>query len=114
MIREAGKEPRTDLTEIAGVLRENRDALSDLEGAVLSGIAASLVEAADRMVELVDRQEKSRPADWIDAEQMAARLGITKDAFQKVTAKTDLPRHHLTEKKPLYNVHEVDEWLMNR
>lgn len=36
------------------------------------------------------------------------------DSFEKIVAKTDIPKHRLTERVILYNRAELDAWLMGR
>jgi hypothetical protein len=49
----------------------------------------------------------------MDAEQTAAYLADrSRDSFDKVAP--SLPKHYLTERRPLYNRREIDEWLMGR
>jgi hypothetical protein len=48
----------------------------------------------------------------VDAEGARLHLKRTKKQFERIAPK--LPRHYVSERGILYNVREIDEWLMNR
>jgi hypothetical protein len=49
----------------------------------------------------------------VDREGIRAHLaGRTEDQFEKIAS--EVPKHYLSERVALYNLLEVDEWLMCR
>jgi hypothetical protein len=49
----------------------------------------------------------------MDAEQNDSYLtDRIRDSFGKVAP--SLPKHYLTERRPPYNLRDIDEWLMDR
>jgi hypothetical protein len=44
----------------------------------------------------------------------ARYLGKSPDAFEKVVARGEVPRHYLTERNILFSRTELDAWLMSR
>ena len=102
-----------DLTAVARDMREAKGVLSAVETEALVGVARVLSETAESLARTAERMEAMRPAEWMDAEQAAAYLADrSKDSFDKVAPM--LPKHYLTERRPLYNRREIDEWLMSR
>jgi hypothetical protein len=53
-----------------------------------------------------------RREEWVDAEGARLHLKRTRKQFEKIAPR--LPRHYLSERGILYNVKELDEWLMSR
>jgi hypothetical protein len=99
-----------DMAAVARSMREAKDVLSLVETRTLVGV---LSEAAESLARTAERLEAMRPAEWMDAEQAAAYLADrSRDSFDKVAP--SLPKHYLTERRPLYNRRELDEWLMGR
>ena len=110
---EAGDLGRQDLAAVARSMQEAKGALSAVEAEALVGIAKVLAETADSLARTAERLDAMRPAEWMDAEQTAAYLADrSRDSFDKVAPM--LPKHCLTERRPLYNRREIDEWLMSR
>jgi len=106
----AGEE---NLTAVAREMRETKGILSTVEMRALAGVAGVLAEAAESLARTAERLEAMRPTEWMDAEQTAAYLADrSRDSFDKVAP--SLPKHYLTERRPLYNRREIDEWLMSR
>ncbi len=102
-----------DLSAVAKGMREAKDVLSEVETRTLVGVAGVLSETAESLARTAERLEALRPAEWMDAEQVAAYLADrSRDSFDKVAP--SLPKHYLTERRPLYNRREIDEWLMSR
>ena len=102
-----------DLAAVARDMREAKGVLSAVETEALVGVARMLSETAESLARTAERLEAMRPAEWMDAEQAAAYLADrSRDSFDKVAP--SLPKHYLTERRPLYNRREIDEWLMSR
>lgn len=102
-----------DLAEVARGMRDAKGILSEVEIQALSGVASVLAETAESLARTADRLEMMRPTEWMDAEQAAAYLADrSRDSFDKVAP--SLPKHYLTERRPLYNRREIDDWLMSR
>ncbi len=106
--------PAPEVPSAIQALTEAREALRGFETTALAGVAQTLSGVAESLSETAERIESSRPAMWMDSEQAAAYLGKTRHAFNKILAETDLPRHYLTPRSPLFNRREIDEWLMGR
>jgi hypothetical protein len=102
-----------DLAAVARGMREAKVVLSQVETQALAGVASVLAETAESLARTAERLEAMRPSEWMDAEQTAAYLADrSRDSFDKVAP--SLPKHYLTERRPLYNRREIDEWLMGR
>jgi hypothetical protein len=102
-----------DLAAVAREMREAKGVLSAVETQALAGVASMLAETAENLASTAERLEAMRPSEWMDAEQTAAYLADrSRDSFDKVAP--SLPKHYLTERRPLYNRREIDEWLMGR
>lgn len=102
-----------DLPAVVRDMREAKGVLSEAETRTLVGVASVLAEAAESLARTAERLESMRPAEWMDAEQAAVYLANrSRDSFDKVAP--SLPKHYLTERRPLYNRQEIDEWLMGR
>jgi hypothetical protein len=102
-----------DLAAVARSMREAKGVLSEVEIRTLVGVAGVLSETAESLARTAERLEAMRPVEWMDAKQAAAYLADrSRDSFDKVAP--SLPKHYLTERRPLYNRREIDEWLMSR
>jgi len=102
-----------DLVAVAWEMREAKGVLSAVETRALAGVASMLAETAENLARTAERLEAMRPSEWMDAEQTAAYLADrSRNSFDKVAP--SLPKHYLTERRPLYNRREIDEWLMGR
>ncbi|MGF1471712.1 MAG: hypothetical protein ACFB50_08235 [Rubrobacteraceae bacterium] len=94
-------------------MREAKEMLSAVEAQALVGVASVLAETAESLARTAECLEAMQPSEWMDAEQAAAYLADrSRDSFDKVAP--SLPKHYLTERRPLYNRREIDEWLMSR
>lgn len=110
---EGGTGGAEDLAAVAQDMCEAKEVLSAIETRALAGIVGMLAETAESLARTADRLEAMRPTEWMDAEQAAAYLADrSRDSFDKVAPY--LPKHYLTERRPLYNRREIDEWLMGR
>jgi hypothetical protein len=99
--------------EVKRTLEEGREILRGLEGTALAGVAAQLSTAAESLAETAAVLHKIRPGLWVDREGIRAHLARrTEDQFEKIAA--EVPKHYLSERVALYNVLEVDEWLIGR
>lgn len=102
-----------NLADVARSMREAKDVPSAVETRTLVGGAGVLSETAESLARTAERLEALRSVEWMDAEQLAAYLADrSRDSFDKVAP--SLPKHYLTERRPLYNRREIDEWLMSR
>jgi excisionase family DNA binding protein len=102
------------LSETARGLEEAKRILASLEAQALSGVAATLAEAAESLSNTARELKMIAPDEWISAEEAAAYLKRTPKAFEKVVAAGEIPRHYLTERVILFSRKELDEWLMGR
>ena len=101
------------LVEVARTLEEAREILRGFEGTALAEVAAQLSTAAESLAETAAVLHKIRPGFWVDREGIRAHLARrTEDQFEKIAA--EVPKHYLSERVALYNILEVDEWLMSR
>ncbi len=115
--RGAGAEmDRADrLVEVSRDVAAVREVLRGAEERTLAEIAVVLAEAAESVARAVEAAREAQPGAWMDSKQAAAYLaGRTEDSFEKIVAKTDIPKHRLTERVILYNRAELDAWLMSR
>lgn len=102
-----------DLATVSRSMREAKEMLSAVEAQALVGVASVLAETAESLARTAECLEAMQPSEWMDAEQAAAYLADrSRDSFDKVAP--SLPKHYLTERRPLYNRREIDEWLMSR
>jgi hypothetical protein len=103
------------LVEVSRDVAAVREVLRGAEERTLAEIAAVLAEAAESVARAVEVAREAQPGAWMDSKQAAAYLaGRTEDSFEKIVAKTDIPKHRLTERVILYNRAELDAWLMGR
>lgn len=103
------------LVEVSRDVAAVREVLRGAEERTLAEIAAVLAEAAESVARAVEAAREAQPGAWMDSKQAAAYLaGRTEDSFEKIAAKTDIPKHRLTERVILYNRAELDAWLLNR
>lgn len=92
-----------------------REVLRGAEERTLAEIAVVLAEAAETVARAVEAAREVQPGAWMDSKQAAAYLANrTEDSFEKIAAKTDIPKHRLTERVILYNRAELDAWLLSR
>jgi hypothetical protein len=103
------------LVEVAQTLEVARDALRDYEVAALTGIAATLAEAARSLVHTARELREISREEWMTPEQAARHLNCTSTkAFHEVVAKEGVPRHYISDRLPRYSRSELDVWLANR
>ena len=106
-----------DLSGLAASAREVadlREAVDVLEARALAEIAGAMAVTLERIAGVVERLERMQPAEWMNSKQAAAYLGKTDDAFEKLVAAGEIPRHRLGERGYLYNRAEIDESIMER
>lgn len=99
---------------MATALKDSQELLRGFEHTALATTAQMLSETAQSLAETQEKQEKMRVQEWMDSEGCAAYLGKSRDALEKIKAQTDIPRHYLTGRAPMFNRREVDEWLLSR
>lgn len=103
------------LVEVSRDVAAVREVLRGAEERTLAEIANVLAEAAESVARAVEAAREAQPGTWMDSKQAAAYLaGRTEDSFEKISTKTDIPKHRLTERVILYNRAELDAWLMGR
>ena len=103
------------LLDTARRLQEARRTLQGVESAALSGTAAVLVEAAERLSRTAKDLADMQALEWMTAEQAASYLGFESvAAFEKVVARERIPKHYVSARAPRYNRVELDAWLMDR
>ncbi len=98
--------------EVARTLSETRDALRQYETSALSDVARTLSEVAESLAQTTKELAVIGREEWVDAEGARLHLKRTKKQFEKIAPR--LPRHYVSERGILYNVRELDEWLMDR
>lgn len=125
MIREPAGKPSEIGFRSARALKEANEALRDLEGVVAADVMRLLSETTANVQEAVEGLQRSRPEDWLTPEMLARRWGydvpedgpgkkLAVEAFEKVAAAEGVPYHRLSPRRKLYNVREVDAWLLGR
>lgn len=108
-----GKEDRaTSSVEVARTLSETREALRQFETSALSDVARTLSEVAESLAQTTRELASIRREEWEDAEGIRLHLKRTKKQFERIAPQ--LPRHYVSERGILYNVREIDEWLLSR
>ncbi len=100
--------------EMSRTLSEVKNALESYETTALADVAATLAEVAESLARTASVLREISPEEWMDAEEAAAYLKRTPKAFEKVIAKGEIPKYHLTERGILFSRKELDEWLMGR
>lgn len=98
--------------EMARTLSETREALRQFETSALADVALTLSEVAESLVCITKELSAAKREEWLDAEGARLHLKRTRKQFERVSAQ--LPRHYISERGILYNVRELDEWLMSR
>ena len=102
------------LVEVSRDIAAVREVLRGAEERTLAEVAGVLAEAAESMARTVEVVRQTQPAEWMDSKQAARYLGKSPDAFEKVVARGEIPRHYLTERNILFSRTELDAWLMGR
>lgn len=103
---------RTSSADMARALSETRDTLRHFETSALTEVAHTLSEVTERLAQTTAELAATRREEWVDAEGARLHLKKTKKQFERIAPQ--LPRHYVSERGILYNVRELDEWLMNR
>ena len=93
-------------------MSETRDALRQFETSALADVARTLSEVAESLAQTTIELSAIRREEWVGAEGARRHLKRTKKQFEKIAP--HLPRHYLSERGILYNIRELDEWLMSR
>lgn len=112
-----GDKGRGRTAQLVAVSREIavvREVLRGAEERTLVEVAGVLAEAAESMARTVEVVRQTQPAERMDSKQAARYLGKSPDAFEKVVARGEIPRHYLTERNILFSRTELDAWLMGR
>lgn len=98
--------------EVARTLSETREALRQFETSALADVARTLSEVAESLAWTARELSATRREEWVDAEGARLHLKRTRKQFERIAPQ--LPRHYVSERGILYNVRELDEWLMDR
>jgi hypothetical protein len=98
--------------EVARTLAETRDALRQYETSALADVAQTLSRVAESLAQTARELAVIGREEWVDAEGARLHLKRTKKQFERIAPQ--LPRHYVSERGILYNVRELDEWLMDR
>ena len=91
---------------------EARDTLLHFETSTLTDMAQTLSEITKSLAQTIAELVATRREEWLDAEGARLHLKRTKKQFERIAPQ--LPRHYVSERGILYNVRELDEWLMSR
>jgi multidrug resistance efflux pump len=97
---------------MAKTLSETREALRQFETSALADVARTLSEVAESLARTHAEIAAARREEWVDAEGARLHLKRTRKQFERIAPL--LPRHYISERGILYNVRELDEWLMDR
>src|SRR5215212_6179735 len=86
---------RTDrLAEVSKDVAAAREVLRGAEERTLAEVAAVLAEAAESVARAGEIAREGQSGTWMDTKQAAAYLADrTGDSFEKIVAKTDIPKH---------------------
>jgi hypothetical protein len=98
--------------EVARALSETREALRQFETSALADVARTLSEVAGSLANTTRELALIGREEWVDAEGARLHLKRTRKQFERIAP--HLPRHYVSERGILYNVRELDEWLMSR
>lgn len=98
--------------EVAKTLSETRDALRQYETSALVDVAQILSDVAESLAHTTRELAVMGREEWLDAEGARHHLKRSRKQFEKIAPR--LPRHYVSERGILYNVRELDEWLMDR
>lgn len=86
--------------------------MREFETSTLADVARTLSEVTESLARTTREIAATRREEWVDAEGARLHLKRTKKQFERIAPQ--LPRHYVSERGILYNVREIDEWLMNR
>ena len=98
--------------EVARTLSDTREALRQFETSALADVALTLSEVAESLAQTTRELAVIGREEWVDAEGARHHLKRTRKQFERIAP--HLPRHYVSERGILYNVRELDEWLMDR
>lgn len=96
--------------EMARALSETRETLRQFETSALADVARTLSEITESLAQTTSELAATRREEWVDAEGARLHLKRSKKQFERIAPR--LPRHYVSERGILYNVRELDEWLM--
>jgi hypothetical protein len=102
----------SSLADAARTLSETRETLRQFETSALADVARTLAEVAESLAQTTRELSLIQGEEWADAEGIRLHLKRSKKQFERLAPR--LPRHYISERGILYNVREVDEWLMAR
>ena len=103
--------PLLDTTRKLG---EARRILESVEATALGGVAQMLAQTAESLARTATELKGISPDEWLTLEEAAAHLKRTPNAFEKIVARGEIPKHYLTERGILFSRKELDEWLVER
>ncbi|QIN84409.1 hypothetical protein GBA63_18510 [Rubrobacter tropicus] len=86
--------------------------MRQFETSALADVARTLSEVAESLSQTTRELALIQREEWADGEGIRLHLKRTKKQFERIAP--HLPRHYVSERGILYNVREVDEWLMSR
>jgi hypothetical protein len=112
VVRDLDADRRASSAEVARTLSETRDVLRQFETSTLADVAQTLSDVAEHLAWTTRELSAARREEWVDGEGARRHLKRTKKQFERIAPQ--LPRHHVSERGILYNVRELDEWLMDR
>ena len=98
--------------DMARALSEARDTLHHFETSALTEVAQILSAITESLAQTTSELAVTRREEWVDAEGARLHLKRTKKQFERIAPQ--LPRHYVSERGILYNVREIDEWLLSR
>jgi hypothetical protein len=98
--------------EVARTLSETREVLRQFETSALADVARTLSEIVESLAQTTRELSAVRREEWVDAEGARLHLKRTRKQFERIAPR--LPRHYVSERGILYNVRELDAWLMSR
>lgn len=98
--------------EMARTLSETRETLRQFETSALVDVARTLSEITESLAQTTADLAATRREEWVDADGARLHLKRSRKQFERIAPR--LPRHYVSERGILYNVRELDEWLMER
>lgn len=98
--------------EMAKTLSETRETLRQFETSALADVAYTLSEITENLARTTRELAAVKREEWLDAEGARLHFKRTRKQFERIAPQ--LPRHYVSERGILYNVRELDEWLMDR
>lgn len=105
----SGEQSRTDdLAQLARDLHEPRQILANVESVALAGVAQSLADTTDKLMEITKELRDQQLHPWVDTNGVVERFPISKTALLQ----SGCPRHYVTS-HPSWNLHEVHEYFMS-